>query len=162
MNLSEIRRLVKLVEASGIDELEIEEEGTRIRVVKNSTSPDSVQHVVAVPGTQPYPVQQSAPVTPQVESQAQSALPVTETVSDTSVAIDSPMVGTFYRAPSPEAPAYVQVGDQVKIGQVLCIIEAMKLMNEIEAEVSGKISKIHVENAQAVEFGQPLFSIEPD
>ena len=84
-----------------------------------------------------------------------------EPVDDGSVAVESPMVGTFYRAPSPDAPAYVEVGTTVKAGQVLCIVEAMKLMNEIECEVAGVITEICVENAQPVQFGQTLFKIRP-
>jgi acetyl-CoA carboxylase biotin carboxyl carrier protein len=83
------------------------------------------------------------------------------TPSKNTVDINSPMVGTFYRAPSPEAPAYVNIGDNIEPGQVICIIEAMKLMNEIKSEVKGKITDIQVENAEPVEFGQVLFTIEP-
>ena len=153
MNISEIRRLVKLVEASDINELEIEEEGARVKIVKragNGLAP--VQ--MTMPVSQVESAAPGAPTADQPESPAQ--------VVDSQVKVTSPMVGTFYRAPSPEAPPYVETGDHVKIGQVLCIIEAMKLMNELEAEASGRIVSIAVENAQPVEFGQTLFTIDPD
>jgi len=98
----------------------------------------------------------------QVERQDISAPPAAPSLAVRLVDVTSPMVGTFYRAPSPEAPSYVQVGDRIKPGQVLCILEAMKLMNEIEAEVGGRIAEIAVENTEPVEFGQLLFRIEPD
>ncbi|MFC2150028.1 acetyl-CoA carboxylase biotin carboxyl carrier protein [Calditrichota bacterium] len=158
MNLTEIRKLVKLVENSGIDELEIEEEGSRVRVVKNSIKGGAEQHFITMPGiggpTSPAPQPGAAPTA--------SATDTLAPVASNLISVDSPMVGTFYSAPSPEAPPYVQVGDHVRPGQVLCIVEAMKLMNEIEAETSGKITKVHCENAVPVEYGAPLFSIEPD
>ncbi len=162
MNIAEIRRLVKLVETSKIDELEIEEEGVKIRIAKNAPPDGQVQHFVSMPAAQtmqPMPAGQPVPV--QAQAPGMTFVETSDTKADSLLKVDSPMVGTFYRAQSPEAPPYVQVGDQVKIGQVLCIIEAMKLMNEIEAEVSGKLVEIHVENAEPVEFGQILFSVEP-
>jgi len=156
MKIAEIRRLVKLVETSGISELEIEEEGARIKVVKyasgNGLIPPQLQRV-----------EQIVPAIVAESGEAASSAPAKEeVVNDNIVKVNSPMVGTFYRAPSPEAPPYVEVGDHVRVGQVLCIIEAMKLMNEIEAEVSGTIVKIPVENAQPLEFGQAIFEIRPD
>ena len=154
MNLSEIRKLVKLVETSQVNELEIEEEGSRIKIVKGSVSGANNQFVSALPAGQPVP-----PMT--LIEAAATPTPVAEPVEDPSQRIKSPMVGTFYRAPSPEAPPYTKVGDQVKPGQVLCIIEAMKLMNEIECEVSGEVIEISVNNAEPVEFDQTLFKIKP-
>ncbi len=149
MKISEIRRLVKLVETSGISEIEIEEEGSRIRIVKQLYSdgqlPLQVKEIISQPGALPA-----------------TAEPVLDDAAAKYMDVTSPMVGTFYRAPSPEAPSYVNIGDHVNVGQVLCIIEAMKLMNEIEAEVSGTIVKIPLENAQPVEFGQTIFTIDPD
>lgn len=161
MNYSEIRKLVKLVEDSKISELEIEEENSRVRIIKNSRTAampapaemvlQAGDSVVQEPAQQ-MSQQAKAPETPQPAADPTAGKNITE--------IKSPMVGTFYRASSPDAPPYVQTGDPVKPGQVLCILEAMKLMNEIEAEVSGKILEICVEDAQPVEFDQVLFKIE--
>jgi len=155
MKIAEIRRLIKLVESSGINELEVEEEGSRIRVVKQASGDGYISGQFPQSG-------QAAPVI-QVDM-ADAATPTDQSAApvDNLVTIDSPMVGTFYRASSPEAPSYVEIGDHVKVGQVLCIIEAMKLMNEIEAEASGTIVEIPVENAEPVEFGQTIFVIKPD
>lgn len=161
MKISEIRRLVKLVETSGISEIEIEEEGSRIKIVKqlsnNGRLPSQTGEVTG----------QLEPSSSAVQVNPSGAIPVAPEVAPDAtlerlLEVTSPMVGTFYRAPSPEAPPYVNIGDRVSVGQVLCIIEAMKLMNEIEAEVSGRIVKILVENVQPVEFGQPIFIIDPD
>jgi len=161
MNLKEVKEIINLLQNSDIDELEIEREGVRIRVKKTP----GVQHVpiasTNLPSQifqQPVPVT-SVPVAPQnggQAGQAQGAVPAEKGV----IQIVSPMVGTFYRAPSSEAEPYVEVGTEVTKGQPLCIIEAMKMMNEIESEVSGKIVRILVENGQTVEFGQPLFQVE--
>ena len=151
MNFTEIRRLVKLVESSQISELEIEEENTRVRILKISESNRVVPMTEMVVPTAQAPLPAFVPA-----MQPPSDLKANE------IFVESPMVGTFYRAASPEAPSYVKVGDRVKPGQVLCIIEAMKLMNEIESEVSGVITEILVENAQPVEYGLNLFKIEQD
>lgn len=148
MDLNEIKKLVRLVESSDIEELEIEEEEFLIRITKRSApvagSVQPVQHSLI-----PQPVAAATfPPDPASLPQASGA------------EITSPMVGTFYRSPSPDAPPFVKEGDTISTGQVLCIVEAMKLMNEIEAETSGKIVKILVENGQPVEFGQPMFIIE--
>jgi len=161
MKISEIRRLVKLVETSGIAEIEIEEDGSRIKILK--------QHAISYQ----QPIQNGIPFGSSDQNANtgnignQNALSLNsntgaDVASDHLTKVISPMVGTFYRASSPEAPPYVNIGDHVNIGQTLCIIEAMKLMNEIEAEISGKIVTIQVENAQALEFGQTIFEIEPD
>ncbi len=155
MNLAEIRRLVKLVEDSKISELEIEEDSLRIRIIKQSEKTNSVaQDAILLPAVQ-------GPQLPVLASP--SALAVTPPAVELNISeVTTPMVGTFYRAPTPESPPYVQVGDHVRPGQVICIVEAMKLMNEIEAEVSGRITEVLVENAQPVEFGQAMFKIELD
>jgi len=158
VKISEIRRLVKLVETSGISELEIEEGGARVKIIKQVSGDGLVLPQVSPSAAQPEP----ASPTVQVERQDISAPPAAPSLAVRLVDVTSPMVGTFYRAPSPEAPSYVQVGDRIKPGQVLCILEAMKLMNEIEAEVGGRIAEIAVENTEPVEFGQLLFRIEPD
>ncbi len=160
MNIQEIRQLIRIVEKSGIDELELEEEGRKIRIRKNQENV-----VVASPqnGSGMTYSLPAAPPTPPAPVPATGGSEVKEgetTDSDKYYEVRSPMVGTFYRAPAPDAAPYVEVGDMVSPGQTLCIIEAMKLMNEIQSEVSGKIAKILVENAQPVEYNQVLFLIE--
>ncbi len=160
MNIQEIRQLIRIVEKSGIDELELEEEGRKIRIRKNQNNV-----VVATPQngtnvTYAMPTPAPPPQTPTAPAPASSGEGEATTDSDKYYEVRSPMVGTFYRAPAPDAAPYVEVGDMVSPGQTLCIIEAMKLMNEIQSEVSGKIAKILVENAQPVEYNQVLFLIE--
>ena len=140
MDLRKLKTLIDLVQASGIAEIEINEEGDHVRIVNRPA-----QAAQAAPATS------AAPAAP-------SAAPASSSPSGTQVT--SPMVGTFYRAPSPGADPFVEVGTQVKKGDTLCIIEAMKLLNEIEAEVSGTVKEILVDNGSPVEFGQPLFVIE--
>jgi len=158
MDLNIIKRLVKLVETSDIEELEIQEEGFQVRITRSKgvTQNPLVAAAPHMPSASPVivPPPQEPPVQDaKVESSA-------EAESENVVEICSPMVGTFYRAPAPDAAQYAEVGDVIQPGKVLCIIEAMKLMNEIEAEVSGKIVKILAENAQPVEYNQPLFLVE--
>jgi acetyl-CoA carboxylase biotin carboxyl carrier protein len=162
MDLKEIRQLIKIVEKSGISEFEMEEEGKKLKITKNSDSnpvyvkqnpPAEVHQIMpqtatSVPGGTPEP-HVPAPSTPTEES-----------ASSNIVEVRSPMVGTFYRSPAPDADSYIQIGNHIEVGQVLCIIEAMKLMNEIESEVAGKVVKILVENAQPVEYNQVMFHIE--
>ncbi len=152
MDLREIRQLIKIVESSNIHEFELEEEGTKLRISK--AAPAEMAVAYNVPQVQqPIPVAAAAPV--------QSGAAVEEAEIDNNhYEIRSPMVGTFYRAPSPDADPYIEIGSQVSVGQTMCIVEAMKLMNEIEADVSGKVVKIMVENAQPVEYNQVLFLIE--
>ena len=155
MDLNLIKRLVRIVDTSGVTDLEIEENGLKVKIAKKIRT--------AQVSTQPQIISSSVPVTEvtqetKKESPAEKSL---ETESDSSLhVIKSPIVGTFYRAPAPDADAYVQVGDTVSAGSVLCIIEAMKLMNEIESDVEGKIVKILVENGKPVEYNQPLFMIQ--
>jgi acetyl-CoA carboxylase biotin carboxyl carrier protein len=154
MDLRKLKTLIDLVSESGISELEVNEGEDRVRIV-NAGSPAPAGQVVYA---NPAPVQhtQAAPAA----SLAPAAAPVVEAepVATGSVA-RSPMVGTFYRAPNPESPNFVNIGDTVKVGQTLCIIEAMKLLNEIESEHAGVIKEILCENGQGVEFDQPLFVI---
>jgi len=154
MDIKSIKELVKLVEKSDIHELDIQEKELQIRIVKNTNAPQVVSQIQHIPA----PVQQpSAPVTDSGQNlQAQTS----DTRPDNVIEIPSPMVGTFYRASAPDSAPYVKEGDTISKGQVLCIIEAMKLMNEIEAEISGKIVKILVENGEPVEYNQPLFLVE--
>ncbi len=158
MDLKNIRRLIKLVEASDIEELEIQEEGLQVRITKRKET--VVPHVYQAGSVPPSPVQNPPPTQYETHIHEAKIEPLPGTESDNVVEICSPMVGTFYRAPAPDANAYVEVGSHIEPGKILCIIEAMKLMNEIEAEVSGKIVKILVQNAQPVEYNQPLFLVD--
>ena len=162
-DLNYIKKLIKILENSGINELEIEEEGTKVRVLKSKPTDNQTPQIVTYAPSPQY--QQQPAVTSQVSDISAPQLKKEdkkEAEAGTKLLeIRSPIVGTFYRAPSPNADPYVQVGSQVTKGSVLCIIEAMKLMNEIESDHSGNIVEIHVENAQPVEYNQLLFSIEP-
>ncbi len=160
MKFSEIKQLIKVVEKSDIGEIEIVEEGSRIRISKNS----QVKSAPVVMQTEAQPPQAAAAEKPPSnETAAPQAEPAAAPEpSENLEKVSSPMVGTFYRAPAPDADPYVEIGDRVKTGQTLCIIEAMKLMNEIQSEVSGTVKKILVENSQPVEYDQVLFLIEKD
>ena len=162
MNVKEIRELVRILAGTDVTELDLETEGMKITIKKGQP----VQVVPVSPtGFHPAPVPSIA-VAPAPPSAVSGMAPALGAVSDervlgpNQVLIVAPMVGTFYRAPSPEADPYVQAGDMVEPGQVVCIIEAMKLMNEIESEWKGRVVEILVENAQPVEYGQPLFLLE--
>ncbi|MBU3593165.1 acetyl-CoA carboxylase biotin carboxyl carrier protein [Polynucleobacter sp. 71A-WALBACH] len=151
MDLRKLKTLIDLVSESGISELEVNEGEDRVRIV-NAGSPAPAGQVVYA---NPAPVQ-ATQATPAV---AQATPVAEEAPAETGFVARSPMVGTFYRAPNPESPDFVKVGDTVKVGQTLCIIEAMKLLNEIESEQAGVIKQILCENGQGVEFDQPLFII---
>ncbi len=156
MNFADIKRLVKLIETSNVGEIEIEDGEERIRISKGSSL--DVTHQMT---PQMYPAQMfQAPNNPQPQELGLTVPQAMEPASKF-IEITSPMVGTFYRAPSPEAPSYVEIGDSVRVGQALCIVEAMKLMNEIESEVSGRVVEILIENGQPVEFGQVMFKLDP-
>jgi acetyl-CoA carboxylase biotin carboxyl carrier protein len=150
MDLRKLKTLIDLVGESDIAELEITEGEDKVRIVKAST----VQYAQAAPAPAPIAVASTAPGLAPV-----AAEPVPVPLVAEADMIKAPMVGTFYRAPSPGAPAFVEVGQSVQEGQPLCIIEAMKLLNEIEAEKSGVIKEVLVENGEPVEYGQPLFVI---
>ena len=149
MELDKIRELVRLVEESQIQELELSNRGETIRIAKaGAASPMMVQAAAAsMPAVAPSPAAAAATPAPAAPSAGRE--------------VTSPIVGTFYRSPSPESEFFVKVGDRVSVGDVLCIVEAMKVMNEIEAEFAGTVLEILVENAQPVEFGQPLFRVDP-
>ncbi len=155
MELSYIKKIIKLVENSGVDEVEIEEEGTKIRVARHRTN--SVQYQLP-----PAPIAAPPAGTSPLPAAGENSIPAeARTAPKTNFhEVKSPIVGTFYRAPAPDAESYVEVGQDVAPGTVLCIVEAMKLMNEIESDVSGKIAKILVENGTPVEYNQVLFLIE--
>jgi len=160
IDLDWIRRLIDMVDGSGIDSLEISRFGTRVRIAKSP--PVTVSSALAGATGVAAPAVTPAPREIPVAGDAAEPEPREEAESGSTFAeVTSPMVGTFYRAPAPDAPPYVEVGARVAKGQTLCILEAMKLMNELEAEVSGTIREICVENAEPVEFGQVLFRIDP-
>ncbi|APA86595.1 acetyl-CoA carboxylase biotin carboxyl carrier protein [Paraburkholderia sprentiae WSM5005] len=154
MDLRKLKTLIDLVSESGISELEVTEGEGKVRIVKNAP-PVYVQPSASYAAPQ---FQQAAP--PAVEAPGAAGAPATPAAAaPQGHVVTSPMVGTFYRAPSPGADPFVQVGDTVKEGQTICIIEAMKLLNEIESDKSGVVKEILVENGQAVEYGQPLFVV---
>jgi acetyl-CoA carboxylase biotin carboxyl carrier protein len=157
MELDKIRELVELVERSQIQELELSNRGETIRISK-------VPAVTVAPAAYAPAVAAPAPVPAALAGQANgggtSAAPAPPALGENIRDVSSPMVGTFYRAPAPDAEPFVRVGDRVEKGDVVCIIEAMKVLNEIETEVAGVVREILVENAQPVEYGQPLFLIE--
>jgi acetyl-CoA carboxylase biotin carboxyl carrier protein len=172
MDLNELKKLIKIVDESNVSEVEIEQDQTKtkgrlkIRISKNS----GMAAMTFIPQAQ-HPMQFAQPHTPQFphpvqfesqetidKSQAEHPLDVVD--KGNFVEVKSPIVGTFYRSPAPDADSYVEIGSAVKAGQTLCIIEAMKIMNEIESETAGKVAKILVENGQPVEYNQTLFVIE--
>ncbi|MFD1736407.1 acetyl-CoA carboxylase biotin carboxyl carrier protein [Bacillus salitolerans] len=168
LKIQEIRELIKLVDQSTIDEFSYEHDGSKIKMKKHN----GVTNVVNQAQQAPAPVQ----VAPPVQSAAVPTVPAVEPVKAEKLEdvpaskvedanlhkITSPMVGTFYASPNPEAKPYVSIGDKVKADSVVCIVEAMKLFNEIEAEVNGEIVEILVENGQLVEYGQPMFLVKPE
>ena len=153
MDLRKLKKLIDLVEESGIAEIEVTEGEEKVRITRSLAAPQPVY--AAAPAVAAAPAPAAAAAAPVSASGAPAA-----PARDLSKAQTSPMVGTFYRAPGPNAPVFVEVGQSVNAGDTLCIIEAMKLMNEIEAERSGVVKEILVENGQPVEFGEPLFIIE--
>jgi len=159
MDLDFVQSLIKALDESGLDSIEIERGGTRIRIAKTASA-DTGAALVVPGGSTPPPVPMGAAAAPGL---AQEGSPSSETSPGDSglIEITSPMVGTFYRAPAPDASSYVEVGATVSPGDTLCIIEAMKLMNELECEVSGVIREICVESSAPVEYGQVLFRVSP-
>jgi acetyl-CoA carboxylase biotin carboxyl carrier protein len=154
MDLRKLKKLIDLVQESGIAELEITEGEERVRIARGGVVSVTPGAGAAPAAAAAAPVSGSAPAAPAVAAVAAEPAPQNEGHS-----VKSPMVGTFYRAPSPDAKPFVAVGDTVKEGQAICVIEAMKLMNEIEADASGVVKAILVENGQPVEYGQALFII---
>ena len=151
MDLRKLKKLIDLVEESGIAEIEVTEGEEKVRITRTTAAAAPVYAA---------PAPAAAPVAAPAVAPAAAAPAAAPAARDLSNAQKSPMVGTFYRAPGPNAAAFVEVGQQVKVGDTLCIIEAMKLMNEIEAEKSGVVKEILVENGTPVEYGEPLFIIE--
>jgi len=159
MNVNYIRKLIRLVEESEIGTLEVSSWGRTVKITHKSAA-NSNGHATTpvVVDTAPQPAPAAPAAAPAVTPVAPAGVPATDRL----VEITSPMVGTFYTAPSPEADPYVSLNEKISAGQVVCIVEAMKLMNEIESDVAGRIVEICVENAQPVEFGQVLFRIDPE
>ncbi len=160
VNLKDLKKLIDLMRKAELTEVDIEQEGLKIKLRKGEAQ-------VAVAGTAvsaPPPAPQAAapaPLPAPVPAPAAAPAAPAPAANPGGITITAPMVGTFYRSSSPESPVYIQEGDLVAPGKTVCIIEAMKLMNEIKAEISGKVVKVLVENAQPVEYGQPLFVVEP-
>ncbi len=159
MDLKEIQNLIKFVANSGVAEVKLEMDDVKITIRTTLEG-----HTPEITYVQQAPVQQSLPQTTQVQTSAPAAVTPVATASDDNskyITIKSPIIGTFYRKPSPDKPVFVEVGSSIGKGDVLCVIEAMKLFNEIESEVSGKIVKILVDDMSPVEFDQPLFLVDP-
>ncbi len=158
MDIKQIQELIKFVHKSGVNEVSIEEKDFKI-TIKTNQAPTVVN--ATIPAAAPV-----AAAAPQVSAPAPAAAPAATPAAPAAddsklITIKSPMIGTFYRSSSPDKPVFVNVGDEIKPGQVLCIVEAMKLFNEIEAEVSGRIVKVLIDNASPIEYDQPLFLVEP-
>ncbi|MDF2680748.1 MAG: accB [Brevibacillus sp.] len=163
LKIHEIREIIKLIDQSSINEFKLETEGAKV-TLRKSTGTETVvvsQPVVQAPVAAPVAVAPAAAAP--VVAEAPKAAPAVAVAEDANLhKIVSPMVGTFYSSPEPGKPAYVQAGDKVNASKVVCIVEAMKLFNEIEAEVNGEIVKVLVEDGQLVEYGQPLFLVKPE
>jgi acetyl-CoA carboxylase biotin carboxyl carrier protein len=152
MDIRKVKKLIELLEESNIDEIEIKEGEESVRISRNSAQPMMAAYAHAPVAPPPAPAPAAA--APAAAAPAAESAP-----ANAGKVINSPMVGTFYRSPSPTSPSFVEVGQTVKVGDVLCIIEAMKMMNQIEADKAGTIEAILVDNGEPVEFEQPLFSI---
>lgn len=159
MKTKEIRDLIDFISQTGLNEVNIETEELKLSVKREPDHPRAIVEAAPARAAAPAPAPASAPA----PAAAEPAKPADNGASDTSkyVEIKSPMIGTFYRSPNPDSPSFVSVGDKVDVGSTVCIIEAMKLFNEIESEVSGTIVKVMVENASPVEYDQVLFLVDP-
>ena len=164
MNFKQIQQLIKFVARSGVSEVNIENSNIKINIKGNTKDSDQSQIVQQPVVSQIQPVQSAPVVQPPVtqEPQQVESVKASEHNDDANYhTIKSPIIGTFYRKPSPDKDNFVEIGDQISEGQTLCVIEAMKLFNEIESDISGKIVKVLVDDATPVEFDQPLFLVEP-
>jgi acetyl-CoA carboxylase biotin carboxyl carrier protein len=161
VDIADLKEILRILEAQDITEFELEQDGVKLRVCRASAaaSPGQSTGLAFAGGVAPMAYLPASQGTAAPPSEAPAAA-APEPAADGTV-VKSPIVGTFYRSPDPNAAAFVSVGDKVKVGQILCIIEAMKLMNEIEAELAGEIVKVHPENGQPVQYGDPLFTIRP-
>lgn len=160
MNKKEIEELIRFVSKSGVSEVSLEQKDFKITIIN---APKHAETIVTVP----HPAIHAAALTPSIPipppvAVAPTAAPPEKSADESKYhVVKSPMIGTFYRTPSPDKPNFVNVGDEVKLGQVICIIEAMKLFNEIESDISGRIVKVLVDNSTPVEYDQPLFLVDP-
>lgn len=159
VELGQLEKLLDFMASHGLEEFEYEQGGLRIRLKKASLTANAAPRIEAPPHT--LPAQPGATPAPAPQSAETAAAPSSPAISEELHTIKSPIVGTFYAAAGPDAPPFVKIGDMVEPGQVVCIIEAMKLMNEIEADMSGELVRTLVENGQPVEYGQGLFALRP-
>lgn len=154
--LDEVREILDLLKEQGISEFEMEKDGFRVRIKRGATAESAQSADIHI--EPPHPAPSMIPATPPAAA-PDASMAAQDSASLGLHVIKSPIVGTFYSAPGPEAPPFIKIGDVIQKGQVLCIIEAMKLMNEIEAETAGEVAEIYVQNGQPVEYGQPLFGL---
>lgn len=170
MDLSELKDILRILEEQEVTEFELEQDGVKLRICRSAgtTAPPTVSLQTSGPGAGAASAGPSAPGPPLATAGSAMAgptaaeeRPVEDEAASEGTHVPSPIVGTFYRAADPNSPPFVNIGDRVQVGQVLCIIEAMKLLNEIEAEMAGEIVKIHPENGQPVQYGDSLFTIRP-
>ena len=159
MDIRKIKKLIELLEESGVNEIEIREGEESVRISRKTDSP-MTQYIVAPPQGAPTHAPTSAPIASATDLNTLSMPKTDPQAQHKGHVVTSPMVGTMYRAPAPTQPAFVEIGSTVKVGDTLCIVEAMKMLNQIESDKAGVITAILVENGQPVEFGQPLFVIE--
>jgi acetyl-CoA carboxylase biotin carboxyl carrier protein len=163
VNLLDLKEILQILEERDITEFEMEQGGVKLRVCRGAGRSPALAQAPVVVTQIPAGAPVAAAVANALPGQAapgEAAAPAPEPAAEGTL-VRSPIVGTFYRSPDPNSPAFVSVGDSVKVGQVLCIIEAMKLMNEIEAELAGEVIKVHPDNGQPVQYGDPLFTIRP-
>ena len=163
MDLKEIQNLIKFVAKSGASEVKLEMEDVKITIKTGSEDKngETTTFVQQIPMNQPMPQQGIAPQPVAAPAETEASSPATKEDDSKYITIKSPIIGTFYRRPSPDKPNFAEVGDTIAKGDVLCIIEAMKIMNQIEADIDGKLIRVLVENGDPVEYGQPLFVIDP-
>jgi len=158
MDIRKVKKLIELLEESGVAEIEIKEGEESVRISRHGSAPPPVTHYVqAPPMAAPAPAPTAVPAG---GGRAAAPAPAEDEGPRPETMVTAPMVGTFYSAPAPGAKAFVEIGGEVKVGQTLCIIEAMKMMNQIESDKSGRVASVLVKNGEPVEFGQPLFVIE--
>lgn len=158
MDIKQVQELVKIINKTNISEISIEEEGLKITIRQKE---DPAPQMIAAPQQPAYYAAAPIPATPAAAAAPAKAASETAAPVDNLITIKSPMIGTFYRSSSPDKPVFVNVGDEVSVGKVVCIIEAMKLFNEIESEIKGRIVKVLVDDASPVEYDQPLFLVDP-
>ena len=160
MDFKQIQELIRMINKSNIGEVTIEEKGLKVTIKQKQ---DAVQQIVSAPAMYAQPAPQAPAALPASSpaASAEKSKPAAEPAASNYVTIKSPMIGTFYRSPSPDKPSFINIGDEVAPGSPVCIIEAMKLFNEIESEVKGKIIKILADDASPVEYDQPLFLVDP-